>query len=98
MAYDDTEAVFVRLVVTVHNPFFHMMAIILDVVVSVAIMAGVDPVTLVVEVAIDLCTFGAKMCRLFIVTFGFGTIRLVLEAVLDSVTLAIQVLVDPFPL
>jgi hypothetical protein len=98
LADDDTEAVFVRLVVTVHDSFFHMMVMVFGVAVFVAIMTGMNPVALAVEVAVDFCPFGAKMCRLLVMTFGFGSIRLVLEAMLDAVTLAIQVLVDPFSL
>ena len=101
MADDDTETVFVRLVVTVHDPFFHMMAMVFGVAVFIAIMTimtGVNPVALAVEMAVDFCPFGAKMCRLLVMTFGFGSIRLVLEAMLDAVTLAIQVFVDPFSL
>ena len=101
MADDDTEAVFVRLVVTVYDPFFHMIAMVFSMMVPIAIvtiMTGVNPVALAVEVAVDFCPFGAKMCRLLVMTFGFGSIRLVLEAMLNAVTLAIQVFVDPFSL
>ena len=62
----------------------------------VTIMAGVNPVALAVEVSVDLCTFGAKMCSLLVMTFGFGSMRLVLEAMLDAVTLAIQVPLNSF--
>ena len=87
--------------VAVRDPLFYVMAMVAGVVVVVAIVtiiAGMNPVALAVEMAVDALTFGAKMVGLPVMPLGFGAVRLVLEAVLDAVTFAIQSLVYPLSL
>jgi hypothetical protein len=77
-----------------------VVSVVLVVVVSVAIMlimTGVNPMPFAIEVAVDLRPLGPEMIGLPIFAHCLGTVRLVLEAVLDPVALAVQVSLDSFP-
>ena len=108
LADDDTENVIVWAVIMIHDPLFYVVSMVPVIVISVmpvivvsvaivTIMTGVNPVSLAIEVAVDLCPFGPETVGLMILALCLGTVCFVLEAVLDPVALAIQVPLNSFP-
>jgi hypothetical protein len=64
----------------------------------VAIMAGMDALAFVVEVAVDAVSLGTEPISLAVFPSCFSTLCFVVEAPFNAVTRAVQVTFNPFPL
>lgn len=99
MIDDNSKAIVVKVVTAVCDPRLQIgNAMVTVVLMSVLVIAGAKPLALVVKVAVDLLASGTKVLGLTIFAFCLGAVRLVFEAVLDTIAHAIQVSIDAFAL